>query len=248
MEGFRTKCPRIGAEMERAEEALKRAGGNGGRPVNWLRYLQDSAPKQRALFAKEIVGQLLRQKLVVLEEGRAVLAGRLEDAEIPASAGDLIASRIDALSPPERVVLEVAGSCGRAFEKEVLAEVTGIEDELLSPVLERLEELKLLRPTRDDEAVGECDYVFRNNLSWEVCCRGVLEARSREFHNRIGEALERLKSAKVVREFIVQCLDHFRCRVQNSAAAGDDIGCSAIIILHNFFLFNLKQLKKLLYI
>jgi len=150
-----------------------------------------------ALFAKEIVGQLLRQKLVVLEEGRAVLAGRLEDAEIPASAGDLIASRIDALSPPERVVLEVAGSCGRAFEKEVLAEVTGIEDELLSPVLERLEELKLLRPTRDDEAVGECDYVFRNNLSWEVCCRGVLEARSREFHNRIGEALERLKSANL---------------------------------------------------
>jgi serine/threonine protein kinase/predicted ATPase len=150
-----------------------------------------------ALFAKEIVGQLLRQKLVVVEEGRAVLAGRLEDAEIPASAGDLIASRIDALSPPERVVLEVAGTCGRAFEKEILAEVTGIEDELLTPVLGRLEELKLLRPTRDDEAMGDCDYVFRNNLSWEVCCRGVLEARSREFHNRIGEAVERLKSANL---------------------------------------------------
>jgi len=150
-----------------------------------------------ALFAKEIVGQVLRQQLVLVEEGKVVLSGRLEDAGIPATAADLIASRIDALSPAERVVLEVAGSCGRAFEKEILAEVTGLEEEVLSAVLGRLEELKLLRPTRDDEQMGDCGYVFRNNLSWEVCCGRVLEARSREFHNRIGEALERLKAASL---------------------------------------------------
>ncbi len=147
-----------------------------------------------ALFAKEIVGQLLSQGLVVVEENRAVVDGDLDKAGIPATAGDLIASRIDTLSPADRVVLEVAASCGRAFERVVLAEVTGIGDELLGEVLGRLGELKLLRPTRDDEQSGDSDYVFRNNLSWEVCCRGVLEVRSREFHNRIGEALERLKA------------------------------------------------------
>jgi len=150
-----------------------------------------------ALFAKEIVGQLLRQKLVEVDGDEARVVGPLEDAGIPASAADLISSRIDELSPAERVVLEVSASCGRAFEKAVLSEVTGIEEDVLVAVLERLSELKLLRPTRADEVLGDCDYVFRNNLSWEVCCRGVLDARSREFHNRIGEALERLKATNL---------------------------------------------------
>jgi eukaryotic-like serine/threonine-protein kinase len=150
-----------------------------------------------ALFAKEIVGQLLRQKLVVVERGKVALVGKLEDAGIPASAADLIASRIDELSAAERVVLEVSASCGRAFAKDLISEVTGIDDEVLVAVLHRLTAQKLLRPARGDETTSDFDYVFRNNLTWEVCCRGVLDARSREFHNRIGEALERLKATNL---------------------------------------------------
>lgn len=147
-----------------------------------------------ALFAKEIIAQLRRQGLVRIQAGKVLLEGDLGLVEIPPTVEDLIGSRIDALASTERVVLEVAATMGRAFEKAVLAEVTKLDHEELAEILARLQALKLLRPVREDEQLGESDYVFRNNLCWEVTTRGILSGRSKEYHVRVGEALERLKA------------------------------------------------------
>ncbi|HCP47184.1 MAG TPA: hypothetical protein DIU15_14170, partial [Deltaproteobacteria bacterium] len=150
-----------------------------------------------ALFAKEIVLQLRRQGLIAVHNSVASIDGSLGDAEIPATASDLVASRIDELNPAERVVLEVAAIRGRAFEQVLLSEVTGLVGEELVAVLERLSHLKLLRPARPEEQLGEADFTFRNDLCWEVTVRGVLAPRAREFHNRIGEGIERLHSSNL---------------------------------------------------
>jgi class 3 adenylate cyclase/tetratricopeptide (TPR) repeat protein/tRNA A-37 threonylcarbamoyl transferase component Bud32 len=147
-----------------------------------------------ALFGKEIVGQLRRQGIVQIQEGRVVLSGKLEAAGLPASVEDLIASRIDALTPGERVVLEVAATIGRAFEKALLAEVVRMPGEELTEVLGRLQSMKLVRRIREGEQAGEADHIFRNNLCWEVTVRGILSSRNKEFHNRVAEAVERVKS------------------------------------------------------
>ncbi len=147
-----------------------------------------------ALFTKEIIGQLRREGLVQIQDGEAVVAGDLEEAEIPATVGDLIASKIDTLGSGERVVLEVAATIGRAFERELIEEVTRLKGEELSEVLARLRALKLVRPMRDGEVIGEADFVFRNNMCWEVTSRGILASRSKEFHCRVGEAIERRHS------------------------------------------------------
>jgi eukaryotic-like serine/threonine-protein kinase len=146
-----------------------------------------------ALFTKEIIGQLRRDGLLQTQDGAAVVVGNLEDAEIPATVGDLIASKIDTLGSGERVVLEVAATIGRAFEQGLIEEVTRLKGEELAEVLARLRALKLVRPMRDGEVIGEADFVFRNNMCWEVTSRGILASRSKEFHCRVGEAIERLK-------------------------------------------------------
>ncbi len=145
-----------------------------------------------ALFVKEIVGQLRRQGLLQVGNGVAKVAGDLSTADIPATVGDLIASRIDSLAPGERVVLEVAATVGRAFERALLAEVTRLGKEELTEVLARLQAMKLVRSVREGEASGDADFVFRNNLCWEVTVRGILVSRSKEFHCRVGEAIERI--------------------------------------------------------
>ena len=68
MEGFRAKCPTIAADMSRAEAALRAAGGNGGRPVHWLRFLQDSTPKQQGLWSKELSKECHKGLLSALPE------------------------------------------------------------------------------------------------------------------------------------------------------------------------------------
>jgi serine/threonine protein kinase/class 3 adenylate cyclase/tetratricopeptide (TPR) repeat protein len=150
-----------------------------------------------ALFVKEIVGQLRREGLIKIEEGKVILAGDLDSAAIPATVEDLIASRIDSLSPSERVVLEVAATIGRSFDALLLAEVTRLSREELSEVLARLKALKLVRRLRDDEQSGDADHTFRNELCWEVTTRGILSSRSKEFHNRVGESIERTYSGNL---------------------------------------------------
>ena len=146
-----------------------------------------------ALFVKEIVGQLRREGLVRVHDGRIDIEGALEDAAIPATVEDLIASRIDSLSASERVVLEVAATIGRSFEASLLGEVTRLAEEELNEVLARLKALKLVRDLREDEQSGDADHTFRNELCWEVSSRGILASRSKEFHNRVGEVIERIK-------------------------------------------------------
>ena len=156
-----------------------------------------SASGGNALFVKEIVGQLRRQGLVKVEGGEVVVTGDVGQASIPATVEDLIASRIDSLSPSERVVLEVAATIGRSFETALLGEVTRLSRDELTEVMARLKALKLVRRLRDDEVSGESDHTFRNELSWEVTTRGILSSRAKEFHNRVGEAIERTRSGNL---------------------------------------------------
>ena len=150
-----------------------------------------------ALFVKEIVGQLRRDGLIKIEEGKAFVAGDLGRAAIPATVEDLIASRIDSLSPSERVVLEVAATIGRSFDAGLLGEVTRLSRDDLAEVLARLKALKLVRRLREEEESGDADHTFRNELCWEVSTRGILSSRSKEFHNRVGESIERTHAANL---------------------------------------------------
>jgi len=152
------------------------------------------ASEGNALFIKEIVGQLRRQGILLVQEGRVAIEGDLNKADIPASVGDLIASRLDALTASERVVLEVAATIGRAFERGILSEVTRLGLDEMGEVLARLQAMKLVRPLREDEQHTDADYTFRNHLCWEVTGRGILAGRSKEFNLRVGEAVERLRA------------------------------------------------------
>ncbi|MEE2828453.1 MAG: protein kinase, partial [Myxococcota bacterium] len=172
-----------------------------------------------ALFAKEIVAQLRRRDLVRIVGGQLEVEDDLSGAGIPASVGELIASRIDALSSDDRVVLEVAATVGKAFESALLREITGLGEEQLSEGLERLQAMKLVRRIREGEVVGDADFVFRNNLCWEVASNGVLASRRREFHCRAGEAIERLKSGELDSHF-EELARHYRAGGLLRRAAG----------------------------
>jgi len=193
-EVHRLPLPPMGEEEVR--QFVREMLGAADVPEELQRQVYD-ASGGNALFVKEIVGQLRRQGLVKVEDGAAKITGDIGQASIPATVEDLIASRIDSLSPSERVVLEVAATIGRSFDSNLLAEVTRLGRDELSEVLAKLKALKLVRLLRDDEQAGDADHTFRNELCWEVSTRGILASRSKEFHNRVGESLERLYSGNL---------------------------------------------------
>jgi len=153
----------------------------------------DEASGGNALFAKELLRSLAREGHVKIEDGRVVIEGALTPADVPDSVQDLIKSRLDDVGRQLRLVLEVAAVVGRQFAVDVVATVLGSDPERMEAALDELVATDLIRGRsgRGPSAT----YRFRNIMTWEVTYRGIIAARRRELHARVGDAIERLRAS-----------------------------------------------------
>jgi class 3 adenylate cyclase/tetratricopeptide (TPR) repeat protein len=160
---------------------LERAGGN-------------------PFFIEEVVRTLIENGAVVAEERsengtlrrywRAMSTAVVID--IPQSLQGLLAARIDRLEEGARHVVQLASVIGRTFYGRVLAEL-GQEDGLpLGTVEAQIDRLVRLEMIQEAARVPEVEYKFRNPLTQEIAYQTILHKRRREFHKRVGAALERL--------------------------------------------------------
>ncbi len=153
----------------------------------------DEASGGNALFAKELLRSLARENRLRIDEGRVRIEGALNPADVPDSVQDLIKSRLDALGRQLRLVLEVAAAVGRQFPVDVVTTVLGSDPAQMEGILDELVATDLIRP-RTGKGVG-ASYRFRNIMTWEVTYRGIIAARRRELHARVGDSIERLRAA-----------------------------------------------------
>ena len=147
-------------------------------------------------FIEEVVRTLIENGAVVSEERsdngelkrywRSTTEGT--EFDIPDNLRSLVAARMDRLEEPTRATLQVASVIGRNFHRRVLQEVhdggTDVDQDVAS--LLRLELI------REAARVPEVEYSFRNPLTQEAVYKTILLKRRREFHQRVGVAMESL--------------------------------------------------------
>jgi class 3 adenylate cyclase len=152
------------------------------------------------LYVEEVVRTLIEKGALVTEE-------RLEHGEprrtwratsdsatidIPDNLQGLLTSRIDRLEEETRHVLQLASVIGRSFYQRVLAEI-GRPDELSVAVVdEQTGRLVRLEMIQEAARVPDVEYRFRNPMTQEIAYQTILLKRRREFHCRVGAALEAL--------------------------------------------------------
>ncbi len=147
-------------------------------------------------FIEEVVRTLIDSGAVVAEERpfngetrrywRATSAGA--DFPIPENLQLLLAARMDRLEDLTRGTLQIASVIGRSFYHRVLQAV----DEANTELDQRLGTLLRLDMIREAARVPEVEYAFRNPLTQEAVYQTILLKRRREFHRRVGEAMEAL--------------------------------------------------------
>ncbi len=147
-------------------------------------------------FIEEVVRTLIDNGAVVPEE-RTVDGEKLrywvasdEGAEfaIPDNLQSLLAARLDQLEDDTRSTLQLASVIGRSFYHRVLQAVD--QD---SPELDKhVSTLLRLDMIRESARVPEVEYMFRNPLTQEAVYETILLKRRREFHRRVGDAMEEL--------------------------------------------------------
>ncbi len=151
-------------------------------------------------FVEEVVRTLIEKGAVVPEdrpengEMRRYWKATSQSAtiDIPDTLQGLLASRIDRLEESTRHIMQLASVIGRSFYHRVLTEL-GKEDALsVQTVEDQIGRLVRLEMIKEAARVPEVEYKFRNPLTQEIAYQTILLKRRREFHRRVGEALEML--------------------------------------------------------
>ncbi len=129
------------------------------------------------LYAVETVRGLLADGRIQRNGDLYEPIGDLTNITVPDSLRSLIASRLDALEPADRTLLQDASVLGQVFSADALAAITGATDDL-EPRLRALVRRELLEIEADPRSPERGQYRFVQSLIQEVAY-GTLARRDR---------------------------------------------------------------------
>jgi ABC-type oligopeptide transport system substrate-binding subunit/class 3 adenylate cyclase len=198
-------------------------GEEQNRLVNNLLALANlSEPVRRLIFERaegnpfyleEIVRSLVEQGTIVQDGEGWGLAGDIQDISIPETLQGVLLARIDRLQEDVRCTLQLASVIGRSFLYRLLEAIAETELQLDS----HLAQLQRMDLVREKTHLPELEYMFKHSLTQEAAYNSLLIERRREFHRRVGEALEQL-FAERKDQFLGLLAHHFEAAGENVKA------------------------------
>ncbi len=138
-------------------------------------------------FLEEALRDLVERGALVRQNGRVQLAADFDSIAIPAVVQEALQARFDRLEPSTRELLAMAAVIGRSFGLPLLERL--FPRERTTPALAELQRLELVVEQRRQPAP---EYRFRHGVVQEVAYATLTEARRRDLHLRVGEALEEI--------------------------------------------------------
>ena len=146
-------------------------------------------------FVEEVVRTLIDNGAVLRDESgthwRSVTD--VEEIAIPENVQTLITSRFNRLESEVRSTLQMASVIGRSFYYKVLKLVSDTASQL-DRQLGTLQRVELIG---EAARVPELEYMFRHELTRDAAYHSILKRRCRQFHRRVGEAIEELFTDRV---------------------------------------------------
>lgn len=140
------------------------------------------------LYLEELIRSLIEQGALVRENHHWRAARPISDVEIPSTLEGVLLARIDRLPDRPRRTLQIASVVGRSFLYRLLAAIAEANGDL-DAHLARLQSADLVR---EQARRPELEYSFKHALTQEAAYNSLLIERRREFHRRVGLALEEL--------------------------------------------------------
>jgi tetratricopeptide (TPR) repeat protein len=166
-------------------------------------------------FVEEVVKSLHEVGALRRDNGRYVLAKRLDEIFIPDTIQDVIMARIDRLAESPKKTLQLASVIGREFTRRLvdrLAEIRGRTEEFLR-------DLKAIELIYEKSLFPELAYMFKHALTHEVAYNSLLVQRRKELHRLVGLAIQELYADRLPEQYEV--LAHHFLKAEEWAEALD---------------------------
>lgn len=143
-------------------------------------------------YLEEIVRHLIDRKAIIRDDAHWRATRDLESIEIPDTLQGVLLARMDRLDEDVRRTLQLASVIGRSFLYKLLQAISEAE-RTLDRHLSQLQRADLVR---EKTRKPELEYIFKHSLTQEAAYDSLLIERRREFHRRVGVALEELFGAR----------------------------------------------------
>jgi class 3 adenylate cyclase/tetratricopeptide (TPR) repeat protein len=143
-------------------------------------------------FLEELAYALRDTGKILVRDGACIVADGqdLRSLAFPDNVQGVVTSRIDRLAPPEQLTLKVASVIGRTFSKNLLRDVSPIEDD--KPHLDRhLDTLISQSLTMLDSPDPDPAYSFKHVITQEVSYQMMAPAQRKKLHQVVAEWYER---------------------------------------------------------
>ena len=187
-----------------------------GLPEKALQAIVDRADGV-PLYAVETVRMLVAEGRLIERDGVYEPAGDLEELAVPDTLTALIASRLDALDPSDRTLLQDASVLGQSFTPEALAAVSQASSENLEQRLRQLARRELLVLRADPRAPDRGQYAFVQSLIREVAYNTLARPDRKSRHLAAARYFEGLPTD----ELAGALAGHYLAAHEN-AAAGEE--------------------------
>jgi tetratricopeptide (TPR) repeat protein len=169
-----------------------------------LRELIIGRAEGNPLFIEEFTHTLMETGYVQKRDHQYVLSTKISTIQVPDTIQGIITARIDRLGENLKLTMQLASVIGRDFAYRILNNVTGLQKELKSHLI-NLQELEFIY---EKSLFPELEYVFKHTITQEVSYNSLLLKKRKEIHEKVGIAIEEIYSDRV-EEFYEKLAYHY---------------------------------------
>jgi tetratricopeptide (TPR) repeat protein len=149
------------------------------------------------LFAEELVGMLLDQGVLRVDDGVCRVQGDLEGLALPASVNALLGARLDRLDPNARAALERGAVQGEIFYRGAVVELSAPASRTsVATLLDALASTDLVRSTESSFA-DDAAFRFKHVLLRESAYQATVKKLRAALHEEFAGWLERVVGDRV---------------------------------------------------
>jgi tetratricopeptide (TPR) repeat protein len=178
---------------------------------------------EQAVLPGELQHALLERAggnpLFAEEFARMVSERGTVDLAVPESVQGIIASRLDALAPEDKRVLQDAAVVGKVFWGGAVAALGTAPSDVFERSLRELERRELVRRDRRSSVEGEVEYAFRHVLIRDVAYAQIPRAERSQRHVRAADWIAALGRPEDHAELLAQ---HYLRALEYAHASGRD--------------------------
>jgi predicted ATPase len=182
--------------LNEISEMIKQTLEQDDVPADFCRLVFEKT-RGNPFFAEEVIKSLKEEEVIHREKNRWSIR-EVSRIEFPETVKSVVKARVDRLDEECQNALTFASFIGNDFTCEALAAVTGIEENRLLEVIEKLLKTGLVKHKviRGEDVCSFADIIIRDVVYEEVS-----PFRRKKLHNTVGCALEKVYAKRIDEHF-----------------------------------------------